>query len=113
TETQDAPAPVAPVAPDPAGDDQPEREESTREYSGDDSAARGGIPAAHLAVGGATGGTVGLGALYQLTGVPGLVAGGALATAGAVAYVRYRRGGGRDRSGSSWLGSTSRTGGKS
>lgn len=110
-DVQEAPAPAP--APDPVpADDGQDYETTHHEHDADDSEARDGIPAGHLAVGGATGGTVGLGLLYQLTGVPGLIAGGALATVGTVAYVRHRRGAG-SRSGPSWLGSTSGTGGKS
>lgn len=86
-----------------------ERQEHDVEHL--DTETREGIPAAHLAVGGATGGTVGMGLLYQLTGIPGLIAGGALATAGTVAYVRHRYG--RRGAGQSWsLGSTGRNGSK-
>ncbi|MFF4413218.1 hypothetical protein ACFYY8_11860 [Streptosporangium sp. NPDC001559] len=69
-----APAPAEPSAPEPApAGERPE-----------------GIPAAHLATGGLSGGAVALGAIYQLLGLPGLVGGAVLAGGGTVAYLRHR-----------------------
>ncbi|TLP66523.1 hypothetical protein [Microbispora triticiradicis] len=69
------------------------------EHQDDDGEGPSGIPAGHLAAGGATTGTILLGLLYQLTGVPGLVAGGVAAGGGVVAYVRHRR---SNASGTGW-----------
>ncbi|MET8146362.1 hypothetical protein ABZU32_39150 [Sphaerisporangium sp. NPDC005288] len=60
---------------------------------------RGGIPVAHLAAGGVSASSVLLGTLYQLVGLPGLIGGGVLAGAGAVAVVRRRV---RQRQGRTW-----------
>ncbi|MCC5582078.1 hypothetical protein IMZ11_41425, partial [Microtetraspora sp. AC03309] len=105
-----APEPVEVLADD---DDQDQAEHHEYDADDDEQDAPEGIPAGHLVAGGATGGTVLLGMLYQLTGVPGLIAGSVLAGGGAVAYVRHRRGGGRTTSGSAWgTASASKSGGK-
>ncbi|MFI7533999.1 hypothetical protein [Streptosporangium sp. NPDC049376] len=73
-EPTEPPAPAEPSAPEPA----PARERPE------------GIPAAHLATGGLSGGAVALGAIYQMLGLPGLVGGAVLAGGGTVAYLRHR-----------------------
>ncbi|WP_432924284.1 hypothetical protein ACQPZZ_29080 [Microbispora sp. CA-135349] len=95
-----APAAEAPPVDIPANVDQDDAA-AHDEHQDDDGEGPSGIPAGHLAAGGATTGTILLGLLYQLTGVPGLVAGGVAAGSGVVAYVRHRRNNGRSN-GTGW-----------
>ncbi|MER7209820.1 hypothetical protein ABT340_22390 [Streptosporangium sp. NPDC000239] len=75
----------------------PEQDQDTGDTHGE---RLDGVPAAHLAAGGLSAGAVALGAVYQLLGLPGLIAGGVLTGGGAVAYVRHRYQ--RRRSGRTW-----------
>uniref|UniRef100_UPI003F492FB0 hypothetical protein n=1 Tax=Sphaerisporangium sp. CA-236357 TaxID=3240030 RepID=UPI003F492FB0 len=70
----------------------PEAEADFEESAPDDEDEPRGRPAGQLAAGGASAAAVVLGVLYQLVGVPGLVAGSVAAGWGTVAVVRRRRG---------------------
>ncbi|GHH63705.1 hypothetical protein GCM10017673_05090 [Streptosporangium violaceochromogenes] len=86
--------PPAPVVADPI------KETTPTPADAGDGERTGGVPAAQLAAGGLSASAVALGAVYQLLGLPGLIAGGVLTGGCAVAYVRHRYQ--RRRSGRTW-----------